>query len=116
MCQIQGLASFALKSVQDYTVGGVNPIDEPKWQTVLDANDLGGLTPKVPLYEYHGLVDEVIPYGVEQALHTEYCSHGVTTDLVGYAGDHVLTQVLAQTDVVNWVAARFAGTPAPSNC
>jgi hypothetical protein len=41
---------------------------------------------------------------------------GVTTQLNGYPGDHVLTQVLAQSDVVGWIAARFAGRPAPSNC
>jgi hypothetical protein len=40
----------------------------------------------------------------------------VTTQLNGYPGDHVLTQVLAQTDVVNWLGARFAGSPAPGNC
>jgi hypothetical protein len=40
----------------------------------------------------------------------------VTTQLTGYLGDHVLTQVLAQTDVVNWLSARVAGTPAPRNC
>ena len=41
---------------------------------------------------------------------------GVTTQLNGSPGDHVLTQVLAQTVVVNWLGARFAGSPAPSNC
>jgi hypothetical protein len=28
----------------------------------------------------------------------------------------VLTQVEAQGDVVGWLAGRFAGRPAPSNC
>ena len=41
---------------------------------------------------------------------------GVTTQLNGYIGDHVLTQLVAQTDVVNWLSNRFAGLPAPSNC
>ena len=44
------------------------------------------------------------------------CAMGVTTQLNGYPGDHALTQVLAQTDVVSWLGARFAGGPAPSNC
>jgi len=116
MCQIQGLVTYAGKSIQDYTVGGVNPINEPAWQSVLDANNLGGSAPRVPLLQYHGLLDEVIPWSVEAALHSQYCAMGVTTQLSGYLGDHVLTQVLAQSDVVNWIAARFAGTPAPSNC
>jgi hypothetical protein len=116
MCQIQGLVTYAGKSIQDYTVGGVNPISEPAWQSVLDANNLGGSAPRVPLLQYHGLLDEVIPWSVEATLHSQYCAMGVTTQLSGYLGDHVLTQVLAQSDVVNWITARFAGTPAPSNC
>jgi hypothetical protein len=116
MCQAQGLLTFAGKRIQGYTVGGVNPITEPKWQAVLNANDLGAMKPPVPLYQYHGLLDEVIPWSVEQALHSRYCTMGVTTQLTGYAGDHVLTQVLAQVDVVNWLSARLAGAPAPSNC
>lgn len=116
MCQAQALLTYAGHRIQDYTVGGVNPITEPKWQAVLNANDLGAMKPQVPLYQYHGLLDEVIPLGVEQALHSQYCAMGVTTQLTGYAGDHVLTQVLAQGDVVNWLSARLAGAPAPTNC
>ena len=116
MCQAQGLLTYAGKTIQDYTVGGINPISQPKWQAVLDANNLGTMKPQVPLLEYHGLQDEVIPYSVEQALHGQYCAMGVTTQLNGYLGDHVLTQVVAQTDVVNWLSNRFAGDPAPSNC
>jgi hypothetical protein len=116
MCQAQGLLTFAGKKIEDYTVGGVNPITQPQWQAVLDASNLGTMKPTAPLYEYHGLLDEVIPYRVEQTLHGQYCAMGVNTKLVGYLGDHILTQVLAQTDVVNWLAARVAGTPAASNC
>jgi hypothetical protein len=50
---------------------------------VLNANNLGGVKPAAPLYQYHG---------------------------------HVLTQVLAQTDVVNWLSARVAGTAARGSC
>lgn len=116
MCQAQGLLTFAGKRIQDYTVGGINPITQHKWQAVLNANDLGATKPQVPLLQYHGLQDEVIPYSVETALHTQYCAMGVTTQLNGYVGDHVLTQVTAQTDVVNWLGNRFAGAQAPSNC
>ncbi len=116
MCQAQALLTYAGKKIQDYTVGGVNPISQPKWQAVLNANNLGTLKPAVPLLQYHGLLDEVIPYGVESALHGQYCAMGVTTQLNGYVGDHVLTQIVAQTDVVNWLSARFAGHPAPGNC
>jgi hypothetical protein len=116
MCQAQALLTYAGKKIQDYTIGGVNPIGQAKWQRVLNANNLGTMKPAVPLLQYHGLADEVIPWRVETALHSRYCALGVTTQLNGYPGDHVLTQVLAQTDVVDWLGARFAGSPAPGNC
>ncbi|MDR0344683.1 MAG: lipase family protein, partial [Nocardiopsaceae bacterium] len=116
MCQVPALALFAGQRIENYTVGHVNPIGEPKWQRVLNANDLGATAPRVPLLQYHGLLDEVIPWQVETALHRQYCALGVTTQLTGFPGDHVLTQVLAQPDVVSWISARLGGRPAPSNC
>lgn len=116
MCQIPALALYAGKRIEDYTVGGINPINQPQWQTVLNANNLGGSKPQVPIFQYHGLLDEVIPWSVEAALHRQYCAMGVRTQLTGYLGDHVLTHVLAQGDVVNWLSARIADQPAPSNC
>jgi pimeloyl-ACP methyl ester carboxylesterase len=116
MCQVQALVTYAGKKIQDYTVGNINAILEPRWQKVLTANDLGAMKPQVPLLQYHGLADEVIPWQVEATLHSQWCALGVTTLFSSYPGDHVLAHVEAQTDVVNWLGARFAGTPAPSNC
>ncbi len=113
---VQALATYAGKRIEDYTVGGVNPINDPPWQTVLNANDLGAIKPDLPVLETHGLLDEIIPYSVEQSLHNQYCAMGVATQLNGYPGDHVLTALLDQTDTVNWISDRFAGKPAPSNC
>ena len=116
MCQLQALATYAGKSIQDYTVGGVNPISTAPWQAALDANNLGGIKPDVPVFETHGFLDEVIPYSVEQTLHNQWCAMGVADQFTGYVGDHVLASVEDQTDMVNWLDGRFTGQPAPSNC
>jgi hypothetical protein len=116
MCQEQALATYAGQRIQDYTAGGINPVGEPRWQKVLDANDLGAIKPQVPLLQYHGLADEVIPWQVEAALHSQWCAEGVTTLFTSYPGDHVTTHVEAQSQVVTWLGARFSGSPAPSNC
>jgi len=116
MCQIPALVTYADKTIQDYTVGGVNPISDPAWQAALNANNLGGIKPDLPVFETHGLLDEVIPYSVEQTLHNQWCAMGVTDQLTGYVGDHVLTALEDQTDVVNWLDGRFTGQSAPSNC
>src|SRR5690348_1645026 len=38
-CQAQALLTYAGKKIQDYTIGAVNPISQPTWQAVLNAND-----------------------------------------------------------------------------
>lgn len=116
MCQEQALATYAGKRIQDYTAGRINPIREARWQRVLTANDLGATRPRVPVLQYHGKADEVIPWRVESALHHRWCAMGVTTLFTSYPGDHVTTHVEAQTQVVSWLRARFASRRAPSNC
>jgi pimeloyl-ACP methyl ester carboxylesterase len=116
MCQVQALATYAFGSIQDYTVGGTNPITTATWEAVLDENNLGGIAPTVPILETHGYLDEVIPYSVEQTLHNTWCADGVTDELVGFVGDHILTAVEDQSTTDDWLAARFAGDAAPSNC
>jgi hypothetical protein len=116
MCQQQALVTYAGKRIQDYTAGRINPIGEPRWQKVLNANNLGAIKPKVPLLQYHGLADEVIPWQVEAALHRQWCATGVTTLFTSYPGDHVATQIEAQLRVVSWLGARLAGAKAPGNC
>lgn len=116
MCQEQGLATYAGKKIQDYTKGGIDPMNLPAVRRVLDENNAGRVAPKVPVLQYHGLADEVIPYSVEVALHDTWCSLGATSDLVSFPGDHVATQVEAQVTVVDWIAARFDHEAAPSTC
>jgi hypothetical protein len=115
-CQLTGLALVAGHRIEDYTVGGINPITVPAIAAVLNQNNLGAGRPNVPILQYHGRLDEVIPYAVENTLHSQWCAAGVTTQLTPFLGDHVLTQILAQTTVTTWLAARLAGTPAPTNC
>lgn len=116
MCQVPALAKYAGKRIEDYTVGGVNPIDDPVWTRALDANKLGAIAPDVPVLQYHGLADEIIPWRVESDLHKQWCAEGAATRLAAYPGEHVTTQVEAQPGVVTWLANRFAGKPASDDC
>lgn len=83
---------------------------------MLTANDLGAIRPHMPVLQYHGKADEVIPWRVESALHHRWCAMGVTSLFTSYPGDHLTTQGEAQTQVVTWLRARLKGTPARSNC
>jgi hypothetical protein len=116
LCQIPALLTYLGKKIEDYTIGGTNPIDTPPWQTVLNANNLGKTKPTTPVLLYHGWFDEVIPWAVADTLHSQWCAAGAKAQLQGFLGEHVTTQLFAQTDVVNWLADRLAGKPAPNGC
>jgi hypothetical protein len=49
-------------------------------------------------------------------LHEQYCSLGVKSQLDSFVGEHVTTALEDQPAVLTWLANRFAGQPAPSNC
>ena len=116
MCQEQGLVTYAGKTIQQYTKGGIDPLTLPPVEQVLNENDAGAVAPDVPVLQYHGLADEVIPYAVEVALHDSWCALGATSDLVSFPGDHVTTQVEAQVTVAQWIGDRFSGAAPPSTC
>jgi hypothetical protein len=115
-CQLTALPEFAGRRIEDFTVDGSNPIGRPDWTAVVDRNNLGAVRPSAPLLQYHGLLDEVIPYGVERSLHDRYCAGGVTTRLRTYLAGHALTQEVAQGDVVGWLGDRLAGLPGADDC
>ena len=116
LCQLPALALYAFHHLTEYTINNVDPTTTPAFTAALNANNLGATRPAVPVLQYHGAIDEVIPYAVEQTLHNQWCALGATSKLVPWVGEHVTTQLIAQTDVVNWIANRFAGQAAPSNC
>jgi len=117
MCQAQGLATFALQRIENYTKDGKNPMNNAAWSRVLDANDLGTMAPDVPVMQVHGLNDEVIPYRTEAALHDQWCKMGATDDLVSFPTEHVTTGIDDQAAVVPWLTDRLTGdSPAPSTC
>ena len=115
-CQAPALLELAGKRIEDFTVGGIDPTDLPPVREVLNLNNLGAIRPAVPVLQYHGLADEIIPWQVEVDLHRRYCAMGVVTQLKGYLSGHVLTHVTAQGDVVSWLRGRLSGSPARANC
>ncbi len=70
----------------------------------------------MPVLQYHGLIDEVIPYGIGKNLRTEWCSSGVTEEFDPYPADHVAGVAAGAPAAMLWLGGRIAGVPAPSNC
>jgi hypothetical protein len=85
-------------------------------ENLTNQQSLGGTAIPVPVYHYHGLVDEFIPIQQDEELHQNWCSLGMKDDFQIYPGEHLITDPTAVGHVMSWVEERFAGKEAPSTC
>ncbi|MGH3648032.1 MAG: lipase family protein [Micromonosporaceae bacterium] len=115
LCVEEATSKYAFKKISDYTTS--NPLDTPEWQARLTENRIGGAgTPSMPVYLYHGLVDELVPYDQAAVLRTEWCGNAATVQWQDYPGEHVTAYIEAVPAATLWMRDRFAGTAAPNNC
>lgn len=92
-------------------------IQDPLWQKRLTENTLGSVKPAVPVYLYHGTLDELIPFSVGTRLRSEWCSLGADVQwtplpLLG----HVAAVSAWGSNAMNWLGDRFAGRTTRPNC
>jgi pimeloyl-ACP methyl ester carboxylesterase len=112
---------FAMHNFTELTVGG-KTFDEllaerPDYAELVDAQTIGRLTPSVPVLTYGGLFDPWVPIEVTLGLHDAWCAQGANVSFELYPiAEHFggLGQGIPQ--VLSWLAARFAGLPAQSDC
>lgn len=106
---------YANQELADYTT--TNPLETPEWQATLEAQNVGGETPGMPMLLYHSTADEIIPYDGAQTLRQQWCDSGVdvtfrTYHLLG----HAATAATASPSVTSWMAKRLRGEPPNGNC
>ena len=106
--------STAFSSRNDYA--SPDPLTSPAWQARLAENKLGSVKPNAPIYQYHGLVDEMVPYGQASDLRRTWCDKGATVTWAPLPGEHVTGMVEGIIPSMDWLSARFAGIPAVGNC
>jgi len=113
-CITDLLVRGAFKKTADYTTS--NPMQTTQWRQRLAENKLGSSPPKVPLLQYHGAVDTIVPFGQADALHRTYCAAGVRVQFNRILADHAVGTVTGNNAAHEWIVNRFNGTPAPGNC
>ncbi|MFF3228934.1 lipase family protein [Nocardia suismassiliense] len=93
-----------------------NPFAEPRGVELLDINSLGQRVPHAPIFEFHTTGDEVAPLAQADAVLDWYCAAGVAVDRVRAPGEHVTGILLEVDSTTSYLADRFAGKTAPSQC
>ncbi|WP_190131234.1 lipase family protein [Streptomyces mashuensis] len=114
-CVVIDVAAGMFQRIEDVTVR--NPLHEADWQRVLHQSDLGTHAPDRPVYLYHGLLDELIPYGAGRQLRADWCGRGATVQWKTLPlGAHVTGVIAEAIPAANWLAERFAGASTDGNC
>ena len=105
----------AFTSISDYTT--TNPLTAPAWQARLAEVRLGDVRPSAPVFQYHALVDEIVPFDQAAELRRTWCDRGANVSwTVLPLAEHALGLVEGQLPAADWMAARFLGLPSGGNC
>ena len=118
-CVFQTLLGFENVNIDQYTQGGETLAQleaTPSIASAIDAQQLGTTSIPVPVYQYHGQADEIVPLAQDIALKQQYCSDGVPDEFALYPGEHITTQFQAAPEVISWIGDRLAGDAAPNDC
>jgi secretory lipase len=116
MCLAEATISYPFRRLNEFTTSP-DPLGTPVAQAVLNDNEMGGARPSAPVYLYHSLFDQLIPYASATALKSSWCRLGARVQLyTDVLSEHNVLAVTGAPGAVSYLGARFAGTPAPSNC
>ncbi|KAJ2964579.1 hypothetical protein NQZ79_g571 [Umbelopsis isabellina] len=84
---------------------------------VMAENKMGMFKPKIPLYMYHSINDEIVPFPPTQALVKKYCAEGSSIQFVEDSATHHGTlAIVGATDAFIWLTERMNGTAAHHGC
>ncbi|MEJ2855889.1 lipase family protein [Saccharothrix sp. CCNWLW140] len=113
-CTLELLLDYRGKRLSEYTTS--SPVLTPPWLARVQENKLGGTAIRVPVHEYHGTRDDIVDFAQHKALRDTYCKAGVAVDWKTYDTDHITGVYLGNAAAAAFIADRFAGRPATSNC
>jgi acetyl esterase/lipase len=128
--EVDKLAEICLESPIDirprqligkYLMGAFLKTGDPTgiepWKSLLAKNSIGSLPPDIPLLVAQGTKDNVVDPPVTAAYVKTLCAAGSRVETLLYDGvGHGMISRDAAKPSVDWIAGRFAGTRAPSNC
>ena len=108
------LINTAFTRIEDYVT--TNPLDTAAWQQRLNENKLGATKPAAPVFQHHGLIDEIVPFQQAADLRRTWCNQGANVTWSVQLAEHLLGLVGGQSPSLDFLGSRFANTPVTSNC
>ncbi|MEC3979509.1 lipase family protein [Amycolatopsis sp. H20-H5] len=123
-CTLDAVFGFAFKNTATLTKDGKQVSDylakEP-YASVIATQKIGNVKPAAPVLVESSPNDDVVPNSQVVQLAKDWCGKGAAVQYSPINGlfpffTHALSGFTAATNSANWVASRFGGQPAPTNC
>jgi alpha-beta hydrolase superfamily lysophospholipase len=95
---------------------GVDITATSPWKNLMAKNSPGAMPAGVPVFLAQGTNDRIVRPNVTQAYADRICARGTPTTLVPVKGGHFESGAAAAKPMTAWIADRFAGKAAPSDC
>ncbi|CAI5759725.1 unnamed protein product [Candida verbasci] len=96
-------------------------INQEPIKTILESNSLvyqKQLVPKVPIFIYHGTIDQVVPFVNSFKTFNQWCEAGVES--AEFAEDltngHITETIVGAPAALTWIIDRFNGVPPVKGC
>jgi acetyl esterase/lipase len=94
-----------------------NLAEEEPWRRLLEENSPGPLPADIPVFLAQGSADGLVRPAITEAYRARLCRNGNRVEFVLMPGvGHPFIARDVAGAAVAWMAARFAGEPAPTNC
>jgi acetyl esterase/lipase len=94
-----------------------NLAEKEPWRRLLEENSPGPLPPDIPVFLAQGSADGLVRPAITEAYRDRLCRNGNRVEFVLLPGvGHAFIARDVAVAAVAWMAARFAGEPAPTNC
>lgn len=112
------LEQFEGRDILGYFEDGVETFAAPEVQGyVSEYANLGHVTPRVPLYVYKGVQDQVSPVGDTDGLVAAYCDDGADVQYVrNSTTDHFEEEITGEADALGWIRDRMKDVSVAKGC
>ncbi|KAF9885687.1 hypothetical protein FE257_012669 [Aspergillus nanangensis] len=112
-------STFSGQNIFDYFDNGMGLLTDLVPSSIYEISWLMGTrgTPKIPMYFYHGVEDEVSHIAETDALYAKYCAGGATIQYQrNLVSPHVLDGVLGAPAAISWMKDRLEGVALAPGC
>lgn len=117
-CVVSTAVDFAFDDPFTYFKNGSAVLEQPAATTALSDTVMGQLgTPKLPVYVYHAINDELLPLADVSALYKTYCAAGANIHFTKEAfGEHIVVALTGAAAALGFLMDRFDGKALAPGC